>query len=161
MSAVEILQVSEKEFISIAESVITIVSDSAQGIQGIQGLKGDTGNVFTKEAAVNISGHRVILADTLGKADYASNEILSHANKVIGLSTGAVSQSAQATIQSYGELVEPSWNWTQDVPVYLGADGYLTQTPPASPAAKFSLVVGFPTSATSLFIKIGIPIILI
>jgi hypothetical protein len=41
--------------------------------------------------------------------------------------------------------------------VYLGTNGLLTQTLPESPAV-FSLIIGFPTTATTLFVAIREPI---
>lgn len=178
----EILEISNQEFVLVeervpstieivdegtlvvAEEVLTLVSEATQGPPGIPGPKGDKGapggTEIERPAAINLSGHRVVMLDGQGRAIYASNADLTHANRIVGMTTHAAVSGAPATVSIYGEVTEPSWNWNVDQPVYLGADGFLTQTPPAFPEAKFSVVVGFPISATTLFINIGIPITL-
>lgn len=129
------------------------------GQTGQTGAPGASGEVsFIYPAAYAISGHRIVTLDEHGAAIYASSAIPAHANRVIGMTENAAAAGDDLNIKKIGKLVEPSWNWQLDKPVYLGADGFLTQTPPAVPTAEFSLVVGFPASATSLFINIGIPI---
>lgn len=148
-----------------------------KGDQGIQGLKGDqgiqgpigvpgpqgaSGDVsFIYQAASAISGHRVVTLNEQGKAIYASATLSAHANRIVGMTMNAAAADGTLNVKKFGEATEPSWNWQLDSPVYLDADGFLTQTPPVAPAAKFSVVVGFPISATTLFINIGIPITLI
>jgi hypothetical protein len=79
---------------------------------------------------------------------------------VAGVTVSAVGQGGLTSIRNYGELVETSWNWTMDKPVFLGPNGTLTQANPADAGAAFSLVVGFPSSPTKLFINIREPILL-
>lgn len=159
------IEIVDEGTLIVAEEVLTIVSEAAQGPQGIPGPKGDKGvpggTEITRPAAINLSGHRVVMLDGQGGATYASNADQTHANRLVGMTTHAAVSGAPVAISIYGEVTEPSWNWNVDQPVYLGVDGFLTQTPPAAPAAKFSVVVGFPISATTLFINIGIPITLI
>ena len=92
-----------------------------------------------------------------GKVYYASQQELTHMNKVLGITTGAVAMGANATIRAFGEMTEPSWNWTLDKPIFLGLNGLLTQTPPTT---GFSLIIAFPTSATKIFVEIKDPILL-
>lgn len=131
----------------------------------IRGLKGDTGLsgavTYVYPAGQAIGGHRMVVLDATGQAIYASSAIASCANRVLGMSINAASIGDPITVQKFGELVEPSWNWQLDKLVYLSVDGQLTQVTPTQPIDKFSLVVGFPISSTSLFINIGFPIILI
>jgi len=61
----------------------------------------------------------------------------------------AIGQSA--TVLAYGLLTESSWAWTPNVPLFLGADGLLTQTPPVAPGALFLAQVGTATGATAAF----------
>lgn len=153
--------------VGVVESVSSVVSGGeqgpagGQGIQGIQGIQGVSGDVsFSYPAAGAISGHRIVTLDDQGKAVYASAEIPAHSNRIVGMTTNAAAPGDDLSVKKFGEVTEPSWNWQLDQPVYLAADGFLTQTPPAAPASKFSVVVGFPISATTLFIDIGISITL-
>lgn len=133
-----------------------------QGEPGVKGDKGDPGGItITRTTSTAISGHRMVLLDGSGLVDYASNTSLSHATRIVGMTTNAAALGDSVNIAMYGEVTEPSWNWDISKPVYLGGDGYLTQVEPSAPTAKFSVVVGFPVTPTTLFINIGIPITLI
>lgn len=162
----EIIEISNQEFVVIeSDDGLEIISEAIQGPQGIQGPKGDKGEpggaTFERIAAVALGGHRVVLIDSQGKADYASNDTQAHASRIVGMTTGAADSGATTVIQSYGEITEPSWNWNTSLPVYLGTNGLLTQVAPTAPSAKFSVVIGFPISSTTLFVNIGIPITLV
>lgn len=113
----------------------------------------------TYTAAINLSGHRMVLLDDNRNATYASNDVLAHANRVFGLTKGAAAQGAQVEIIREVELQEPSWSWTVGEPIYLGANGTLIQSAAVSPAL-FSLRVGFATAPDRMFITVGSPIIL-
>lgn len=173
-----VVEESDIEVVSVLEQGIPGIQgpqgiQGEQGIQGIQGVpgpKGDKGDQgprgqsggisYDYPAAIHLSGHRMVTLDESGAAIYASNSNLGHANRVVGMTTNAAVPGDQVTIQKFGELTEPSWNWQLDKPVYLAADGFLTQEPPTQPA-KFSLVVGFPISANTVFINLQLPIILL
>lgn len=171
---IEFIEVVDETTLAVTEEVVQIVSEGIQGPQGIPGVKGDPGDKgdkgdpgaagevsFVYPAASAISGHRIVTLDEQGKAIYASAAIAAHANRIVGMTMNAAAANDVLNVKKFGEATEPSWNWQLDLPVFLDADGFLTQTPPAAPAAKFSVVVGFPMSATTLFVNIGIPITLI
>jgi hypothetical protein len=141
--------------------VFTSVIAVGQGPAGPVGPMGPSGVTNASYlSSSNLSGHRLVTIDNSGSIIYASNDNNLHANRVIGMTTGASSSGAMSTVQANGELLEPSWNWDTSLPVYLGLNGLLTQTPPVYPSALFSLIVGFPVSTTTLYIQIGQPIAL-
>jgi len=105
-------------------------------------------------AAENLGGHRIVTVEGF----YASKDTATDRNKVLGMTTGAVSIGSEATVQVSGFIEESSWNWNVDLPVFLSTDGQLTQSAITS---GFSLIVGKPRTATNLFISISEPIILI
>lgn len=125
------------------------------GTQGPPGPPGNSNVSYT--AGVALGGHRAVVLDASENAIYADHTNLAHADKVIGITTGAVTAGDAASIQTEAEITEPSWSWTLDQPIFLGATGLLTQTPPSS---GFLLVMGFPISATKMFLAIGEPTIL-
>ena len=128
----------------------------------LQGAKGDPGGATDGYiAAAALGGHRVVRALFDGRVDYASNDALAHANSVIGITTQAAAADAQIQVQAIGRITEPSWAWTEGLPVFAGVNGLLTQSPPAAPAAAFSLVVGVATSPTSLNVAIKAPLALL
>jgi hypothetical protein len=131
-------------------------------IRVLQAFMGDSSGVggasrvsFTRSAAQAIGAHRIVRSVSATQVDYASQDDLSHADDVLGLSLNAASTGAQVEVLRDGEIVEPSWSFIALLPIYLGVNGLLTQVPPAS---GFLLPVGFATSPTSAVIDIGTPI---
>lgn len=105
-----------------------------------------------------MSGHRVVRADGMyGRVRLADNRNIEDSLAVMGISCNAASPSDKATIQYYGELIEPSWNWVANAPIYCGQEGQLTQIPPTH---GFILIVGIAVSTTSMMIGIKQPILL-
>jgi hypothetical protein len=102
-------------------------------------------------AAVALSGHRVVMPQVNGQLNYASNDNVAHLAAPLWITTGAASPGSPVDVLITGLMVEPSWSWTPG-PVYLGANGQLTQTPPAAPGALFLAQVGTATSPTTLFV---------
>lgn len=138
---------NELETISIIE----------QGPQGIPGIAGNT--VLQYVAGINLSGHRMVIVDIGSEVViYADSTIPSHATKVLGMTTGAAMLGNLATIRTSGELTEVSWNWDLSLPIWLGINGLLTQV---IPSVGFSLIIGFPITATKIYIDIREPIFLI
>lgn len=138
--------------------VITVIAGGDQGPPGIPGPAG--GTALQVLAATAIGGHRAVVLDATGRAIYADNSQLSHMHKVLGMTLNAGVMDDPINVVRYAEITEPSWEWVLDTPVFVGANGVLTQTVPAFPAA-FSQIVGFPVSATTLFVTMREPIRLI
>jgi len=129
------------------------------GVQGPQGVAGETtvSDSVTKVAGEILGGNRGVTIGSNGKAYYADNTIVAHANKVLGVTKGSAILDANVDIQTYGVMVEPSWNWDLAKMIFIGPNGTLVQDMPAS---GFALVVGWPLSTTSMMIDIDKPIIL-
>jgi len=134
---------------------ITIIEVGPQGPPGVPGESVETGATITCSTDIALSGHRFVVLDN-DKAVYADCTTADHAHRVLGMTTGA-SNAGSVSVQTSGEHEEPTWNWTLGQPVFLSTTGLMTQTPPTT---GFVLIVGFPVSATKLFIKIHQPIIL-
>jgi hypothetical protein len=109
-------------------------------------------------AANDLSGHRAVLVTSARNIDYASADTLSHSLRVIGVTLNAGLQGASIDVANGQEIIEPSWNWDVNLPVFLGLNGALTQVVPTYPTSVFSLMIGMPTSTTSIFVSIGSPI---
>lgn len=108
-------------------------------------------------AALALGGHRAVRL-LAGEAIYADNAVVADANVVLGITQGAVGAGALTRIQTGGLMVEPSWAWTVDEPVFVGGSGVLVQP---SPASGFSLIVGVATSPTQILIGARTPLVLI
>ena len=128
------------------------------GEQGPAGSPGPVGGIVSEYvASIAIGGHRAVVLNASQQAIYADRSILTHANKVLGITSGAVAAGANVAVQRNGEMTEPSWAWVLDTPIWLSTDGLLTQTPPS---VGFSLIVAFPISATKILIEIREPLFL-
>lgn len=112
------------------------------------------GNTATVTAAEALGGHRVVTV----AGNYASKDNAADKFKILGVTQGAVSNGATATVTTYGTMTESSWNWTEGSPVFLSTNGLLTQTPPTS---GFRIIIGRPQTATTLFVDISEPIIIL
>lgn len=121
----------------------------AAGPPGVDGADGQSGvEVFIAGAA--LSGHRAITVDIDGTAIYADNGTTGHATSPLGVSTAAAVQGDPIEVSIAGLIAEGSWNWTPQRPVFVGAAGALTQTPPSAP--RFARIVGWATTPTTLFV---------
>ena len=137
------------------QTKLTIVSTGRQGIQGPQGADGTTYGTFTTNST--LGGHRAVKLVGQGMVDYVDSSNVLDQNKCIGITLNASNQNQPITIQSIGEVIEPSWNWDTTKPIYFNSAGLLTQTVPLS---GFIQIVGKPSSSTSMCISIN-PAILI
>jgi len=141
-----------------ATQVTAPVYIGQRGVAGADGAPGVAGGVVVQcVAGEALGGHRVVVLNAVAEAVYASNAVPAHLHKVLGLTTGAAILGATATVQTGGEMVEPTWAWTLDAPIFLGTSGLLTQV---EPTTGFSLVVAFPVTATKIFIKLREPLAL-
>ncbi len=76
---------------------------------------------------------------------------------VLGVTLGAALAGDPVNVAVSGEVTEPSWAWAEDMQIFLGVDGALTQTIPTSGAL---LVVGVATAPTTILVGVKFPIIL-
>lgn len=127
--------------------------------QGPAGRPGPSAETVERVAASAIGGHRLVclIADTLV---YASPANLGHVNRLIGLTMNAAGTGDLVVIRISGEITEPSWVWAVDQPIYLGANGFLTQVAPTKSTAAYTQVIGFAVTADRIFIHLSSPIIL-
>jgi hypothetical protein len=144
-----------QEDVTVVDTVreINIVTVGEAGPQGAPGLAIST---ITKLAATPLGGHRVVVLNDSEQAIYADNTDLTHADKVLGVTMGAVDAAASVVVQTYGEMVEPSFSLTPGGAVYVSTNGLFTQT---SPASGFTRAIGFALAATKLFIDLSVPTI--
>lgn len=136
--------------------VVTLGEVGPRGAQGPAGPAGASVEQFV--AAEALGGHRAVKIDANGQAAYASNTDAASSSAFLGVTTGAAVMLDLVSVQRAGAMTEGTWNWVVGQPVFLGTNGLLTQTPPAAPA--FSLVVGFATAPTTLFIAPREPVAL-
>lgn len=112
----------------------------------------------TATAGAALGGHRAVIYDDTGAAQYADSTVLMDAGAVVGLTLGAAAAGDTVAIATSGAVSEPSWAWAERLPVFLGTNGLLTQTPPV---AGFMLPMGVPLSPTTLLLRVQSPLILL
>lgn len=138
---------------------VEVVGKGAQGPVGPAGPPGPAGgDVFVRTADAALGGHRAVRSTGQGMAGYADAQIEGHGDDVLGITLGAAASGDEVQIQGSGEIVEPSWDWSPQDPIFLGAAGAMTQVPPTAATAAFILVLGFATSPTSMQVRIESPI---
>lgn len=136
------------ETITVTLPEVVYLSVATQGPAGRDGASADLPYFTTGEA---LGGHRmVVLIDD--KLYYADQSNISHMGLVRGMTLGAASTGASIQIQTSGVLTEPSWNYTPNLPLYLGTNGLITTIPPSS---GFVLEIGQTISATKIFLQTG------
>jgi hypothetical protein len=143
--------------VEIVDEYLELLEVSKEGPQGPPGEP----TTYRYIAGETLSGHRVVALSTSNHVLYASNTNTSQLNTVLGITTGAALGGEYVNVKFAGMLVEPTWNWAPGLPVYLGANGVLTQTiPTLENGSLFILYMGNPITPTTLYINIKIPIIL-
>lgn len=154
----DLVVVEETQVIVEEVDVITIVTDAAQGPPGVPGQPGQSGaSYLTFLADGALGGQRVVRATTAGKVGYVDPSDPVQAHAAIGLTMGAAADGVGINVQFSGEMTEPGWAWTANLPIFAGADGVPTQTPPT---AGFQAAIGVAISATAMVIQIKSPIVL-
>jgi hypothetical protein len=145
-----LLETEKREHIVIEDHRIS-THILAIGMQGPSGTGGSGGTIETYVAGATVNGHRVVVTDEDGEAIHADNTDPTHANAATKISLGAALTGEDVQVQLVGRITEPSWAWTLNGTIYVGADGVLTQTPPAAPAV-FSKPVAIAETATRILI---------
>jgi len=112
--------------------------------------------ISSYNAANTIPIHSAVILTSTG-ADIASSSNVTHASKVIGISSTSALQNTTISVATSGDIIEPSWTWIEGNPIYLASNGSLTQTPPTS---GFILQVGMAATPIKMLIQIKFPIIL-
>lgn len=137
---------------------LVLLTEAQQGPPGPPGAPGQAGvGYVTFKARGAIGGHRAVCAAFSGCVRYADSRDVAGAASVLGLSLHAAEDGDDIHVVTSGELVEPSWSWAQDLPIFVGVEGVLTQVPPDT---GFQLVVAVATSPTSALLSIKQPIVI-
>lgn len=131
-----------------------LVNDRSEPIVVVVGTRGPAGTsnpVLQAVAATSIGGQRVVLLNASGQVIYADNDDVSHADRVEGITTGAVAAGSGVTIRTAGEMTEPSWSWTPGARLFLSGAGFLSEVPPAT---GFVQQIAHAVTATKIIIRI-------
>ena len=117
------------------------------GVQGNTGAPGPAApQGIQVTAGTTLSGNHVVIVDTDGKAYPADCTTSAHLDKPKGITTTAVQQGSPVTVQTFGIMTEPGWNWNYG-PIFIGLQGSLVQTPPTT---GFILQIGKAVNPTTI-----------
>lgn len=130
---------------------VHVLAVGPQGPPGIAG--GGSSTVETYVAGATVNGHRVVVTNASGQAIHADNTDPTHANAATKISLGAALFGENVQVQLIGRITEPSWNWTPNGTIYVGAEGVLTQVVPASPAVYSKPVAVAETTTRILIVQ--------
>lgn len=131
-----------------------VVGTGGQGPGGPPGEPGPAGgSSVQRTAGETISALRLVyeLNDQVFYLDAADGE---HVDLVCGVTLTSATTGQPINVQSSGPMDDSAWSWAPG-PVWLGADGLLTQAPPE---AGYLLYVGRAVSSTRLIINIDQPV---
>jgi hypothetical protein len=118
-------------------------------------------STFTATAHINLSGQKAVVTQVDGSLIYDDSTLAGFMDRPPYLTLNAATAGGAVTCVVFGFVVEPTWNWVPDQPIYLGANGTLTQTVPRLSAGNlFLLQLGMPSSPTQILWDPQIPIVL-
>lgn len=135
----------------VRQPKVVVAGRGLQGAVGERGPVGDSTSSYVAGAAV--SGHSVLTMDSNGEAIYADSTNPTHADSLIGVSTGAAAQGDTVYVKNFGLVQHQGWSLTPGEPVFLGTGGQITQTAPTTPGA-FVKQLGRAQSTTSFVLNI-------
>jgi hypothetical protein len=131
-----------------------VVAAGRQGLPGPRGQPGPSGgSAVQRQAGETISALRLVY-ELDGVVRYLDHEDAEHINLALGLSLASGDAGTEVDVQLSGSVDESTWSWSPG-PVWLGAQGFLTQLPPDD---GFLLYVGTAVSPTRLILNIDQPV---
>lgn len=109
-------------------------------------------NVISLIAGEALGGQRIVTTNASGSAVYADNTTLTDSNKILGFTRTSAGSGSAITILTLGEMVDASFSFTPDVPIWLGVTGLPTQTPPTG--TNLIALCAQALTATKIFIRV-------
>ncbi len=142
--------------------IVRVVPPQEQTIRvvpvvGPQGPPGPSGAGGFATAAVNITSGQV-LALTAAGAVPADTSNPGHRWAATAVAASSALAGDQVSLATSGRITEAAWSWTPGDPIYVGAAGTLTQSPPT---AGWLRVIGHAESSISVWVQLHQPINLI
>ena len=147
---VEEVQIVATEILAIETIVYEIEQIGTPMVKGEKGDPGEPGNMFfTLIANMPLSGHRVIATLSNGLGVYADNH--DQYKTIVGVSTGASDASSPITVQSFGKMSDPSFNFVPG-DLFLSIDGFMVVGDPGDGAY---IQLGHVIDSHTIFININ------
>jgi hypothetical protein len=102
-----------------------------------------------------LGGLRVVYLAQDGALRLADPAVAEHGARIVGVTLAAAEAGKNARVRVAGVVSESSWNWSETLPILVGAAGVPTQT---APSGAFTRVIGFPAGPTALCVQLQPPI---
>lgn len=99
---------------------------------------------FSSVASGTVVAGTVVSASG-GKVHTTNATVAADALAVVGIAATSANDGVAVTVQVAGPMTEGAWGWS-DGPLYCGASGVLTQTPPSSGALIQAAIALSPTT---------------
>jgi len=119
------------------------------------GGSGGNPNVCEELAAVDISALKLVSKTSDGKIELAQPNSIYSKSRVLGVAISSGVASEMITVQTFGKLDNILFDFGEDVPLFLGVDGTITDIPESS---GFHVEIGYSTNDGQIFINIQDPI---
>lgn len=152
--------VRERTVVTRGPTAVRVVHAGFQGLPGRDGVNAEGGAEQAERAAIALGGQRAVYLSEDGLR-YADAMDQSTAFRLVGITSGAVDAGESVAVRRQGEMRDSAWSWDVSLPVFLGANGVLTQTNPRELGADVSLILGYPLSPTSMLVSPREPVVLV
>lgn len=133
---------------------VVVVAPGGQGPAGGQGIPGPAGGSALQRAAGEVLSALRVVYEIDNEVFLLNADDEEHIFLALGLTLTAADPGDLINVQRSGAMDESSWAWELG-PVWLGATGNLTQTPPAG---GFDLMIGAAVSPTRIILNLQQPI---
>ena len=141
---------STDQVVEFPDTTVEVITAGLVGPQGPQGIAGPAGGATIEmTAGEDLGGNRAVVSSS-GLAMYADSAIAAHQNRVIGITSNAVTAGSVVNVVMSGQLFG-LFGLTPDMPIYLSNSGTLTQTVPAT---GFIQQLGTAITADSMSVNI-------
>ena len=129
-------------------------TDGVDGRNGTDGRDGAPGQgiIFTRTAAASIPAWRALVANADGSVIPAAPSDPTHRGRIIGITARGASVGLPASIQNAGDLLGPDGGFTAGTPLFVGANGALVTTPPAT---GWRQIVATATASGQVVVALG------
>lgn len=109
-----------------------------------------TSGQLSGDAAVPLAALRVVIKDATDRLALADAAVVSQASKTVGLTLQSFAQDEVAIAVLSSIVVDSGWTWDEELPIYIGSSGVLTQTQPTDGYVRR---VATPISSDSLYFE--------
>lgn len=125
--------------------------DAIRGPQGETGPTGAGATAITRTAADDLNAFKLVLADAAGGVLYADAATMAHAGRALGVTRTAALRGDTVSIEVQGPVLNAGWSWTPGAMLYVGLGGDIT----TEQVGVFSQCIGWATSPTEIFLRLG------